>query len=306
MLRSANPGSWHVFDIFARQVDRRALASVTVRADIALAIGVAAGVDARAVYEAAGLSVDDALTHLDERIDVRHPGYDVVFSAPKGVSVAFGLAQSDVSKQVRVAHAIAVQLAMDYLELFVARGARGHEGGGQLAACVSSDGLAKDTLVDEQAQLVRDLTNSKAGVDIVVGPAGAGKTRALRVAREAWEAAGHTVIGSSLAAVAAQELQNGSGIRSTSMARFLASVEREGLPAGAVVVVDEASMIGTRQLLQVLQAAAQAEAKVVLVGDPCQLSEIDAGGLFGALARSEHALQLTANQRQTEEWAREA
>ena len=65
-------------------------------------------------------------------------------------------------------------------------------------------------------------------------------------------------------------------------------------------------MIGTRQLLQVLQAAAQAEAKVVLVGDPCQLSEIDAGGLFGALARSEHALQLTANQRQTEEWAREA
>ena len=170
MLRSANPGSWHVFDIFARQVDRRALASVTVRADIALAIGVAAGVDARAVYEAAGLSVDDALTHLDERIDVRHPGYDVVFSAPKGVSVAFGLAQSDVSKQVRVAHAIAVQLAMDYLELFVARGARGHEGGGQLAACVSSDGLAKDTLVDEQAQLVRDLTNSKAGVDIVSAP----------------------------------------------------------------------------------------------------------------------------------------
>lgn len=90
------------------------------------------------------------------------------------------------------------------------------------------------------------------------------------------------------------------------MARFLASVEREGLPAGAVVVVDEASMIGTRQLLQVLQAAAEAEAKVVLVGDPCQLSEIEAGGLFGALARSEHALQLTANQRQTEEWEREA
>lgn len=63
--------------------------------------------------------------------------------------------------------------------------------------------LTKDTLVDEQAQLVRDLTSSKAGVDIVVGPAGAGKTRALRVAREAWEAAGHTVIGASLAAVAA-------------------------------------------------------------------------------------------------------
>lgn len=140
-LRSADPGSWHVFDILARQVDRSALASVTVRADIALAIGVTAGVDARAVYEAVGLSVDDALTHLDERIAVRRPGYDVVFSAPKSVSVVFGLAQAEVSQQVRVAHAIAVQQAMDYLELFVARGARGHQGGGQLAARVSSDGL---------------------------------------------------------------------------------------------------------------------------------------------------------------------
>jgi ATP-dependent exoDNAse (exonuclease V) alpha subunit len=86
----------------------------------------------------------------------------------------------------------------------------------------------------------------------------------------------------------------------------LARVERDGLPAGSVVVVDEASMIGTRQLLWIMEVSQAAEAKLVLVGDPCQLSEIEAGGLFAALARSEDTLQLTANQRQAEAWERDA
>lgn len=166
--------------------------------------------------------------------------------------------------------------------------------------------LSQDTLVGEQADLVRRLTTSHAGVDVIVGPAGAGKTRALRVARQAWEASGHQVVGTSLAAVAARELQRGSGIPSSSLTRFLARVERDGLPAGSVIVVDEASMIGTRQLLRILEATQAAEAKLVLVGDPCQLSEIEAGGLLAALARSDHTLQLTANQRQAEAWERDA
>ncbi|MDP9167256.1 MAG: AAA family ATPase, partial [Actinomycetota bacterium] len=166
--------------------------------------------------------------------------------------------------------------------------------------------LSQDTLTSEQHDLVRRLLTYSSGVDVVVGPAGAGKTRALRAARQAWQEAGHTVVGTSLAAVAARELQNGSGIPSTSLARFLSDLRRVELPQRTVIVVDEASMIGTRQLLELLQTSAQQQAKVVLVGDPCQLSEIEAGGLFASLAGSEHALQLITNQRQAEPWEREA
>lgn len=166
--------------------------------------------------------------------------------------------------------------------------------------------LAQESLSEEQRELVRRLVTSGAGVDVVVGPTGTGKTRALRAARQAWEATGHTVIGASLAAVAARELQNGSGIPATSLARFQSDLQRTGLPEKSVIVVDEASMIGTRQHLELLEAAAAHGAKLVLVGDPRQLSEIEAGGLFASLTRAEDALQLTINQRQAEAWEGEA
>jgi conjugative relaxase-like TrwC/TraI family protein len=555
----------------ARRADRSPLTSVTLRADHALAIADAAGLDARQVY-AAGLSLDEALAHVDDRVDVRRPGYDVVFSAPKSVSVIYGLADPQVADHVRDAHSQAISQAVAYLELFVARGARGKHHDGQHAMRVNTDGLIatafehrssrtddpqlhthvvianllrradghwgaidsaalyrhqltagyiyqavlrgeltrrlgvewtpvrrglaeiqavpkavcrafsqrrqaiesllvargesgmdaarkacldtrpakphtpkttqrerwnaraleagfdpaslrlpgpaeppavdpdrlvadlisadgltakrstfdprdvlqgvcealpggthvdletlldldrtvvrhsdtvpllrgplagertystadmlaaeacalelvaaqrttglavvdedlihevldQDSLTGEQHELVRRLLTSSGGVDVVVGPAGAGKTRALRAARQAWQESGHTVVGTSLAAVAARELQNGSGIPSTSLARFLSDLRRVELPQRTVIVVDEASMIGTRQLLELLQTAALHHAKVVLVGDHC-LSEIEAGGLFASLAGSEHALQLSTNQRQAEPWER--
>jgi ATP-dependent exoDNAse (exonuclease V) alpha subunit len=50
-----------------------------------------------------------------------------------------------------------------------------------------------------------------------------------------------------------------------------------------VIVVDEAGMVGTRQLDKLLDHAERAAAKVVLVGDDKQLPEIAAGGAFRAL-----------------------
>ena len=81
----------------ALRADRSPLTSVTLRADHAVAIAAAVGLDARQVYAAGGLSLDEALAHVDERVDVRRPGYDVVFSAPKSVSVIYGLADPQVA-----------------------------------------------------------------------------------------------------------------------------------------------------------------------------------------------------------------
>lgn len=71
-------------------------------------------------------------------------------------------------------------------------------------------------------------------------------------------------------------------------------------------MVDEAAMVGTRKLVRLIDHAHRANAKVVLIGDPCQLPEIDAGGAFAGLARRTDRTALTANRRQHEAWERQA
>jgi ATP-dependent exoDNAse (exonuclease V) alpha subunit len=158
--------------------------------------------------------------------------------------------------------------------------------------------------------MVSALTSSGAGVQVVVGRAGAGKTFALDAARAAWEAAGHRVIGTALAARAAAELQAGAGIPSTTLDRLLADLERPGPLAGlaprTVVVLDEAGMVETRKLGRLLTHAERWGAQVVAVGDPRQLPEVGAGGAFAALAEQLPAIELTENRRQHETWERDA
>lgn len=166
------------------------------------------------------------------------------------------------------------------------------------------------TLSAEQTAMVRSLTSSGAGVEVVVGRAGAGKTYALDAARAAWQAGGHPVIGTALAARAAAELQAGAGIPSTTVDRLLADLDRPG-PLSALgprtcIVVDEAGMVGSRKLARLLDHADRAGAKVVLVGDPRQLPEIEAGGALSALARTVPTTELADNHRQAQAWERAA
>ncbi len=167
---------------------------------------------------------------------------------------------------------------------------------------------ARPTLVADQAAMVERLTTSGAGVDVVVGKAGSGKTFALAAAAEAWQTDGYRVCGVALAARAAAELEAASGIASGTLARFLADVEAPGgqLDQRSVVVLDEAGMVDTRRLARVLAAAERGGAKVVLVGDHRQLPEIEAGGAFGSLVRRLDAIELTENRRQRQPWEREA
>lgn len=67
-------------------------------------------------------------------------------------------------------------------------------------------------------------------------------------------------------------------------------------------------MVGTRHVTELLTHVQAAGGKLVLVGDPAQLGEVDAGGLFTALARDRgrDPLTLTGNQRQIEDWERTA
>lgn len=159
---------------------------------------------------------------------------------------------------------------------------------------------ARPHLGDDQVATVRALTRGGRAVDVVVGPAGAGKTAMLDAAREAWTKSGYAVIGAALAARAADELATGAGIPSTTLTRLLAELERTPLSRSSVVVVDEAGMVGTRTLAALTRHTTAAQAKLVLVGDPRQLPEIHAGGAFAHLTRQPTAIHLTENRRQTD------
>jgi conjugative relaxase-like TrwC/TraI family protein len=189
-------------------------------------------------------------------------------------------------------------------------GSRRHAGAGLADAGTVGDALARrPSLSGEQAAMVRRICGSGAGVDVVIGVAGAGKTFALAAAHDAWTASGHRVIGATLAARAARQLEAGSGVPSSTLTRLLADLDRPDggrLGPDHVVVVDEASMVGTRKLLDLVRHAERANAKVVLIGDPCQLPEIDAGGAFAGLARRSDRTRLTVNRRQHEPWERQA
>jgi len=95
-----------------------------------------------------------------------------------------------------------------------------------------------------------------------------------------------------------------------SVTRLIAAVESvdpaTGLAAGlapqTVVLCDEASMVGTVQFTRLTRAVEAAGGKLVAVGDPEQLAEIDAGGMFSALIRTGDPLSLSGNQRQIASW----
>jgi conjugative relaxase-like TrwC/TraI family protein len=161
---------------------------------------------------------------------------------------------------------------------------------------------------DQQA-MVRTLTTSGHGVQVVNAHAGTGKTFALDAARAIWQAAGYRVLGAALAAQAAKELADGAGIESSTIARLLLDLEdprAPGLGSDTVLVIDEASMVGTRQLARLLDHAKRAGINAVLVGDTAQLPEIDCGGLFRGLLVRLGGIKLDHNRRQTEQWEREA
>ncbi len=159
----------------------------------------------------------------------------------------------------------------------------------------------------EQEAAFRHVTGS-GDLALVVGFAGTGKSTMLGAARETWEASGHIVRGAALSGIAAESLEAGSGIGS----RTIASLEhawkqgREALTARDVLVIDEAGLVGSRQMERVLSAAQQTGAKVVLVGDPEQLQAIEAGAAFRALAERHGAAEITEVRRQRSDWQRAA
>ncbi|MGH1330670.1 MAG: AAA family ATPase [Paracoccaceae bacterium] len=162
-------------------------------------------------------------------------------------------------------------------------------------------------LGDEQVVAIRHVLKPNQ-LTSVVGLAGAGKSTLLSVARRAWEAQGYRVHGAALAGKAADGLQNASGIVSRTLASLETSWKNgyEPVGCGDIVVVDEAGMVGTRQLARVAEGLRNRGCKLVLVGDPDQLQPIEAGTPFRDVVASTGAAKLSEIRRQKQAWQRMA
>ena len=177
----------------------------------------------------------------------------------------------------------------------------------QDAAIQRSAGDMTARLSDEQRRAIEHITGPER-IAAVVGYAGAGKSTMLAAAREAWEAEGYQVHGAALSGKAAEGLEESSGIQSRTLASWSRGWEndRGTIGRGDVFVIDEAGMVGSRQLARFVGEAEARGAKIVLVGDHEQLQAIGAGAPFRAIAEEIGHAELSEIRRQRVDWQREA
>jgi len=205
----------------------------------------------------------------------------------------------------------------------------------------------------DQAVAVAAVATSGRRLDVLVGPAGTGKSTAMAGLRAAWERAhgAGSVTGLAPSAVAAKVLGDELGVGTDNTAKWLTEWRRlpdlvsertrlaarldhrvhvrsaaaarlarqvanlderiaaRRLRAGQLIIVDEASLAGTFALDELVAAAGEADAKVLLVGDPAQLSSVSAGGALGMLVADrtdDVAAQLSDVRRFQHPWERAA
>jgi conjugative relaxase-like TrwC/TraI family protein len=155
----------------------------------------------------------------------------------------------------------------------------------------------RPTLKTDQREMVRRLLTGQEGVAVVIGEAGTGKTFAIVAAAEGWAQAGIELRAAAPTWRAANVMRS-DGLPATTVASLLVELDRaehegnDGLPKGSFLLVDEAGMVDSATLARVISHAERAQAKLVLVGDPEQLGEIEAGGLFRAVADRAEPIHL--------------
>jgi ATP-dependent exoDNAse (exonuclease V) alpha subunit len=151
-------------------------------------------------------------------------------------------------------------------------------------------------------------------MELIVGPAGAGKTTALAPAVAYRQGLGLGVFGVAPTAAAADVLATETGVASDTLDKLLHEHRQPtrppqptyDLPCGATVIVDEAGTVPTPKLAELVTLAQRRGWRIVLVGDPRQFSAVGRGGMFAHLVDTYGAIELNQVHRFTHEWERHA
>ncbi len=150
-------------------------------------------------------------------------------------------------------------------------------------------------------------------VVLVVGPAGTGKTTALRPAVEQLRREGRPVFGLAPSAAAAEVLAADTGVAADTLDKLLIEHRldrppdhRYDLPAGATFILDESAMAPTPKLAELFDLADRRSWRLALIGDPLQFAAVGRSGMFGHLVETFGAIELGRVHRFAEPWERDA
>ena len=166
---------------------------------------------------------------------------------------------------------------------------------------------AARSLRPDQAEAFRHAIGT-GHLKLIEGRAGTGKSYTLAAIRDAHERDGKRVVGLAPTNAVAQDLTADGFAESGTVhsALFKLKNGRTSWDRNTVVVVDEAAMLDTKVTGELLEAARQAGAKIVLAGDDRQLASIERGGLFSEMRQRHGAAEITEVTRQKVDWQRQA
>jgi Ti-type conjugative transfer relaxase TraA len=178
-----------------------------------------------------------------------------------------------------------------------------------LASAAAARATALGLSDEQEAALLHCVTG--ANLSCVRGVAGAGKSYTVKGIREALEACGYRVVGlAPTNKVACAMAVDGFGYAATlhreSLRQKSKRYAHQGWDENTCVIVDEAGMVDSAMLEELLERADATGAKVILVGDQAQLASVARGGMFGVLKDQLGCAEIKEIRRQTEDWARAA
>jgi ATP-dependent exoDNAse (exonuclease V) alpha subunit len=177
--------------------------------------------------------------------------------------------------------------------------------------------LCRERGLSAEQTYAAQMATSSAAIAVIEGAAGAGKSTTLAAIVAAYSQANvaglppkltgpaRRVIGTSQSWKVAKELQR-LGIEAMATDAWLARTKEPFLDANTVLVVDEAGLLSSRQMLAITRKAAEARAKIVCVGDREQLQALGAGPGLSILASVTGTTRVDTIVRQREAWMRTA
>ncbi|QEO18767.1 MobF family relaxase [Acetobacter vaccinii] len=213
--------------------------------------------------------------------------------------VAHGRVQVTTSEQIRV------EQEMGRLAGLSARTRAGSLEDAAIARVIAASSLDFEREPDHgRAQKAAIFALGRAGgLGFLTGVAGAGKTALLAPLVSAWKEDGRQVIGAAVAWRQADALRDTGISQSFALAKLLRDIEtgEHGLTRQTVLVLDEVSQIGPRQMLRLLELQETIGFSMRLLGDREQAQAIEAGDSLAILKRvlpAEAAPELLSTIRQ--------
>jgi conjugative relaxase-like TrwC/TraI family protein len=247
----------------------------------------------------------DAIQAVANLLPNGAPGHEVESAADAFLVSESVVTVAEIAKGTRYTTTRIWELERQALEVAerMAREVRG-EAGELVAARVIA---ARPTLKPNQQEMVRRLLAGREGIAVVIGEAGTGKSFATVAAADGWAQAGFELRAAAPTWRAASVLRS-DGLEAMTVAGLLRDLDRGSLSLSShsVLLVDEAGMVGSEHLARLIGHADNAQAKLVLVGDPEQLGPIEAGGLFSAIAERTEPVHLDEVMRHNRDLDREA